>query len=434
MLDAMQCTFEIFIRGQWQECCTVEIDDPAVGGGTAMLDYDAPYAFSEQAPVSLRFPISLDHQKLPHWPSFLFDLVPQGKGRHFLLGELGIPDGRSADWPLLCAGAFNPIGRLRIKEAVAFYQSHVERQNQTLLSQGFTSDEILQRGEGFIEHLQIHGMLSAGTPGVQGVAPKFLLTKGKDSRWYADGGLHDDQAQKHYLVKLPRGKDNSDLKILRNEAAYMRVAHSMGLLVEELPDLHGDMLFIPRFDRRVSQEGVERRHQESAASLLCQIGFDARPSQNEVLAALRQYVTDPKLATLEFLKRDVLNLALGNTDNHARNTAVQVVGGEVRLTPLFDFAPMNLDKDGIARTLRWKNSDKAEITNWADVLLALPIKEVEMNEIRAALIAFSEKIGTLEDVMAMHNVDDDIIRARHYSIQTQRDQLGELATLTMGKR
>lgn len=430
----MQCTFEIFIRGQWHACCTVEIEDPIIGGaGKATLDYDTPYAFNEQAPVSLRFPVSLDYQKLAHWPSFLFDLVPQGKGRHYLLGELGIPDGRSADWPLLCAGAFNPIGRLRIKEALAFYQAHVERQSQNLLNQGFTLEEILQRGEAFVEYLQIHGMLSAGTPGVQGVAPKFLLTKGKDSLWYADGALRDDQAEKHYLVKLPRGKDPSDLKILRNEAAYLRVAHAMGLYVEELPDLHGDMLFIPRFDRRVTAAGVERLHQESAASLLGQIGFDARPSQNEVLAALRTYVADPEEATLEFLKRDVLNLALGNTDNHARNTAVQTVGSDVRLSPLFDFAPMNLDKDGISRTLRWKNLDKVEITNWADVLVTLPLKDTELAKIRTALVAFSRKIDTLEEVMAMQGVDDDIIKARHYSIQTQRDQLRELATLATGQ-
>jgi serine/threonine-protein kinase HipA len=430
----MQCTFEIHIRGQWQTCCTVEIMDPAIGGaGNAILDYDVSYAFGEQAPVSLRFPISLDYQKLARWPSFLFDLVPQGKGRHYLLGELGIPDGRSADWPLLCAGAFNPIGRLRIKEAVVFYRAHIERQRQNLVDRGFTLEEILQRGEAFVEHLQMHAMLSAGTPGVQGVAPKFLLTKGKDSRWYADGALPDDRAEKHYLVKLPRGKDASDLKILRNEAAYLRVARAMGLHVEEAPDLHGDMLFIPRFDRMVTNAGVERLHQESAASLLGQTGFDDRPSQNEVLAALRRHATDPRQATLEFLKRDVLNLALGNTDNHARNTAVQTVGNEVRLTPLFDFAPMNLDKDGIARTLRWKNPDKVEITNWADVLAALPTGVDELAEIRRALFAFSRKIDTLEEVMAKQGVDDDITKARHYSIQTQRDQLRELATAGMGK-
>ncbi len=82
--------------------------------------------------------------------------------------------------------------------------------------------------------------------------------------------------------------------------------------------------------------------------------------------------------------------------------------------------------------MRWKNPDKVEITNWADVLAALPIDAAELAEIRRALFAFSGKIDTLEDVMAKKGVDDDITHARHYSIQTQRDQLRELST--PGKR
>jgi serine/threonine-protein kinase HipA len=424
----MQCTLEIFIHGQWRDCCIVDVSTPAAGGaGAASLDYDIEYGLSEKMPVSLNFPVTLDHKQLPHWPSFLFDLIPQGKGRHFLLGELGIPDGPSADWSLLCAGAFNPIGCLRLKEAQDFYRAHVERQNQNEINKGFTLTEIEQRAESFIEHLEIHGMLSAGTPGVQGVAPKFLLTKGRDFRWYADGALHDEKAEKHYLVKLPRGRDPSDIKILRNEAAYMRVAQAMGLFVEELPDLYEDMLFIPRFDRRVVNGRVERLHQESAASLIGQIGFDARSTQNEVLAALRKHVTDPKRNTLEFLKRDVLNLALGNTDNHARNTAVQIIDGHTQLTPLFDFAPMRLDKDGISRSLRWKTPENVEIRNWADVLSALPIDASELAEISIELADFAEQVHGLEDVMAKQGVDDDIITAMHYSILGQRDQLRELA-------
>lgn len=429
----MQCTFEIWLDGQWRECCTVEIRDPVLGGaGAAMLDYDPEYAFGQAVPVALGFPVTLNLCQLPQWPAFLYDLVPQGKGRHYLLGELGIADGPAADWPLLCAGAFNPIGRLRVKEAVAFYQQHVQGQDHALLNRGFRIDEIVERAEEFIEHLQIHGMLSAGTPGVQGAAPKFMLTQAKDGLWYADGALPDDRAQKHYLVKLPRGRDPSDIQILRNEAAFLRVARHVGLHVEELPELREDMLFIPRFDRRVGPAGVERLHQESAASLLGQPGFDVRPSQNEVLAALRRHATDPGATTIEFIKRDVLNLAMGNTDNHARNTAVQIVDGQTRLTPLFDFAPMNLDKEGIARTLRWKYPDKREITNWTDVLQVIhaahreQISPGEMTAIRADLHAFADALARLPDTMAQHGVSHDIIEHRYRAINTQEQQLREL--------
>jgi serine/threonine-protein kinase HipA len=423
-----KCTVEIWTDGQWHECCTIEIKESTVGGfGTSIVDYDAGYVFSgKSAPVSLRLPVNLTFTKSEHWPSFLFDLIPQGKGRHYLLGELKLADGPAADWQLICAGAFNPIGRLRVKEAVSFYDEHIKRQDKAMVVRGFKLSEIVERKDDFIEHLYMHGMLSAGTSGVQGVAPKFMLTLGKDDLWYADGAISDAHAKKHYLIKLPRGRDPSDLKILRNEAAFLRTANALGLCVEELPELHEDMLFIPRFDRKVSASGIERRHQESAASLVGQIGFDQRPSQNELLAALRSHVSDKTTTTIEFLKRDVLNLAMGNTDNHARNTAVQIVEGHVQLTPLFDFAPMTLDKEGIARALRWKNQDNIEITNWVDVLASLDLDKAELVSVTNALHTFGNHIEQLSEVMAAQGVDSDIIENRYHAIQKQIKQLRDL--------
>jgi serine/threonine-protein kinase HipA len=424
----MQAHLEIHLQGQWRECATLDVSAPAKGGaGAAVFAYDTHYAFSDTAPVSLNYPVNLDMHSLPHWPAFLFDLLPQGKGRRFLLGELGLADGQAADWPLLCAGAFNPVGRLRVREAAEFYQNHLARYHNPAALQGFTLDQILATDENFIEHLQNHSMLAAGTTGVQGVAPKFLLAQAHDGRWYADSALPDAQAQAHVLVKLARGADPSDHKILRNEAAYMRVAKALGLAVGALPTLIDAMLFIPRFDRRVNRHGVERLHQESMASLVGQIGFDLRPSQNAVLAALRQHVSDPQAATLEFIKRDVLNLAMGNTDNHARNSAVQIVENRVQLTPLFDFAPMYLDKEGIARALRWQDENQKELRNWADVLALLPLPEPEKIQLRQQLAAFGDELDKLEAMMAEQGVDDDIIQTRHQAVLAQREQLRELA-------
>lgn len=58
------------------------------------------------------------------------------------------------------------------------------------------------------------------------------------------------------------------------------------------------------------------------------------------------------------MKRDVANVVLGNKDDHARNTAMQrLAEGTVRLTSVFDFAPMVLHLDGIARRMRWERDD-----------------------------------------------------------------------------
>ncbi len=424
----MPAHLDIHLQGQWHECATIDVIDPAQGGaGAALFAYDTGYAFSDSPPLSVTYPLNLDLHRLPHWPAFLFDLIPQGKGRRFLLGELELADGPAADWALLCAGAFNPIGRVRVREAWQFYQAHLARSDNPAARQGFSIEQILATDEHFIEHLQNHSMLAAGTTGVQGEAPKFLLTQAHDGLWYADSALADEQARAHVLVKLARGTHATDHQILRNEAAYMRVAKALGLAVAGLPEWNDGMLFVPRFDRRVGRHGVERLHQESAASLVGQIGFTARPTQNAVLTALRRHATDPARETLEFIKRDVLNLAMGNTDNHARNTALQIVDGKVQLTPLFDFAPMYLDREGIARALRWKDAQQRELRNWADVLAELALPVAEETALRGQLAGFGAQLGQLEPIMLEQGVDEVIVKTRHQAILAQAEQLRELA-------
>ena len=128
-----------------------------------------------------------------------------------------------------------------------------------------------------------------------------------------------------------------------------------------------------------------------------------------------------------FIKRDVLNLAMRNTDNHARNTAVQCIDGHVRLTPLFDFAPMYLDPELIPRSLRWYRPDtRVELTDWADVLAALRVPERERRMLSAELNAFGEQVDRLPDVMHAEGVESDIVEFLMPSIDTQIRQLKAL--------
>lgn len=60
------------------------------------------------------------------------------------------------------------------------------------------------------------------------------------------------------------------------------------------------------------------------------------------LAVIRDVSADPQADVAEYLRRDALNLATGNPDNHGRNTALSKRLGSVRLSPLFDYAPMRL--------------------------------------------------------------------------------------------
>lgn len=422
----MDCHIEIFHEDQWLEAAKASFSDVVRNGfrgNDCVFEYELDYAFSAcPLPVSLAMPVDASRHLRSSWPTFLYDLVPQGNGRKFLLDRLRLPDAQASDLPLLCAGAFNPIGRLRIREAVEYYADHVER-HDTILD-GFPFDELLARSTDFHESMMVHGMLAAGGTGVQGVAPKYLLTEAQDGKWYPDAALPDDGAKRHYIVKRPRGPSEADAKVLRNESRYMQVAQRFGIRSFDLPALHKDMLFIPRFDRRVHEGRVARHHQESAASIAGLAGFGTQANQFELLEAIRDVVDDPAAETIEFIRRDVLNLAMRNPDNHARNTAVHTIDGITRITPLFDFAPMYLDPEGITRAARWYHpATRMELRNWTEVFGQLNLAKTERAQLVEALVRFGEQLVGLADCMREAGVDDDIIEFVMPSIAVQRTQL-----------
>jgi len=428
--SSTQSIIEIFRDGEWVPAVALQ----QLGPERCRLDYLTSYAFSQNPlPISLTMPLTWnpDAQFDRRPPSFIYDLVPQGQGRRFLAKELGLDDSDHMVLPLVAAGAFNPIGALRLNTAVAFYQEQVRRNPPKKDFEGVMLQDISQRSDEFLEHIALHAMLASGTTGVQGVAPKYLLAQDEGERWFADLSLPDAQARAHWLVKLPRGPSAADQAVLRNEAAYLRVAAACGLRTHQPPMLVGNMLFLRRFDREVIHDSAAtgsskicRLHQESLASLAGLRGFAPATSQNELLGALRWHVTDPQRETIEFIKRDILNLALRNTDNHARNSAIQrTVAGRIQLTPVFDFAPMFMDPEMVPRSLHWRTQDKVRLDQWPQIIAELAIPEAERQGLAVELRDFADTVGRLPDIALDCGVDPEVIEQCRFSMAEQAQQL-----------
>jgi serine/threonine-protein kinase HipA len=427
-------TVEIHQHGRWvaaAELC-------ALADNRVQFSYLDDYIFSGSAvPVALGLPVGhfpesmtegplgLEPDRRP--PAFLYDLVPQGRGRKFLLSMLALPDHDEMVMPLVMAGAFNPIGCLRLDSAVRFYQEQAIRNPDASASDGFALSDILHKSEAFLEHMALHAMLASGTTGVQGVAPKFLLTTDKNGRWFADMAMADEDASEHWLVKLPRGRSEDDRCVLRNEGAYLQVARAAGLRVHHAPMQHGDMLFVRRFDRAVGAQGLQRLHQESVASLIGQRGFGVVHRQQDLLTAIRAVASHPLAETIEFIKRDVLNLALRNTDNHARNTAVQrTPEGRIQLTPVFDFAPMFKDPEVVPRSCHWRDEAGKRQSGWRETLEQLQVPDQERQDIAAELGAFANVVERLEAMALDCGVEREVVQACLKSIEEQAYQLRAL--------
>lgn len=396
MPDAV--TIERFMRGQWSPIASVALSaDSALGIAAATVTaYEIDYAIEnldrrDAAALSAAIPVTLDPLQRKRWPAFLVDLLPQGHGRADLLRQLGLPrdTGRLADWRLLRAGAGNPIGHLRVREA---FDSLVA-QNAAAPARGFSFEEIAQHSDEFIEFLGRNGLFVLGSSGVQGEWPKLLLTEDAEERLHLDHSLPDDKARRHWLVKFNRGTDPQLARILTLEAPYMKLAAVLGARVQGALQLHQRALFIPRFDRAVSSVGVERIAQESLASISGVSDFGVYLRHGDVVSTLAQVTTDPEAEIIEYVRRDVLNVLLGNRDNHARNTALQrFEDGRIRLSPLYDFAPMMLHPDAIVRLSRWAG-EAGSSPDWNRVIdqcreasgLELAGLPVELRQLRSQL-------------------------------------------------
>ncbi len=358
------CTIQLHAQGAWHDVASVALHGPEERGWrcTTYAGYAVEWAFrhagaSDAHALCAGWPVGLEPMQVQHWPVFLIDLLPQGFGRQELLRRLGLPvtAAASADWTLLLAGAGNGIGNLRVREAAEWLAANAGSQR------GFTDDEVAQRADEFSEYLASHGLFVAGSSGVQGEWPKVLLTRADDGLLCLDHTLPDERAVEHYIVKFGRGSDPQLASILRHEAPYMDIAARLGLRVHAPLVLRQRALFIPRFDRQTKDGRVTRLAQESVATLTGIPGFDTVPSHDQVCQSLLRHCSDPQAEVLEYIKRDVANHALGNKDNHARNTAIRRdFDGNIALTPLYDFAPMYLHPDGIARRIRWENNDNGQ--------------------------------------------------------------------------
>ncbi|WP_165943666.1 type II toxin-antitoxin system HipA family toxin [Roseicella aquatilis] len=303
--------------------------------------------------LSARLPPSLALHRFRTWPPFLLDLLPQGHARKVLAEVLGLhQDAAACDAPLLLRAAGDPIGNIRIKQA---WDAERKRVARAQTHPGLTLDELFERGDAFREFARDFAAVASGSSGVQGAWPKLLMTRNAAGRWLPDPMVPDDQATDHAIIKWVGDKEEATKLILAAEAPYLELARAFGLrCARPLEHRHGT-LFIPRFDREVADGRVVRLGQESIVSAAGVAAFGHQASHEEYLTVIRDYCDDPAAETMEYLLRDVLNLALGNPDNHGRNTALQkTASGGVRLTPLYDFCPTRLDSSGIARSTTWK--------------------------------------------------------------------------------
>lgn len=360
------CQIDAWLDGRWWPIAEVRLDgDPLLGHARTptQFSYVMDYAFenlgrTDVGAVSVRYPVDLADRRLESWPAFLLDLLPTGAGRNRLCERLGLPSGAAADWHLLSNCGGPPPGNLRVA---------AEQTSEAGSHTGFARKEVVDRADGFIGHCIELGYPIGGSSAVQGESPKVLLSEDTSGRFHPSGTLPPEQVAGEWLVKFPRGRSTVDREILRAEAVCYEVARRLGCRTGPPLVWEGDCLFVPRFDVTSQARKLQRLGLETIASALGKTAFGQAVSLDEFATAIREFSTTPDEDLMELLRRDILNVALGNTDNHSRNTAFLKSTGTVRLAPLYDFAPMMVDPEWIARACSWENDEDAGYPAWRAV-------------------------------------------------------------------
>ncbi len=404
----MRLTLQTHFNGDWHHAATLELQDDAAGfQGASIVDYDLDYFVTvasaefaagktvrDHRALSVRYPVDLENRYSRSWPPFLLDLMPQGHARRKLADHLGLAEGsRASDLPLLLRSATGGIGNIRIKEAA---EAETERL-RGVERQGVTEAEILERSDRFMEVADRFGMLASGSSGLQGEWPKVSMTQATDGLYYPDSFVTDDEAVRHVIVKLVRSNEPVDRLILEGEALYSRIAQEIGLNVSEPSTYAEGVLIIPRFDRKKKEGGgTVRLGQESLVSAIGVADFGHVGKHEAYIDVLRQYSANPFADIVEYLKRDIANLALGNPDNHGRNSALSKhQNGTIRLSPLFDFAPMRLAKEGIVRSTRWammRDGGLDHLPDWKRICAELMPNPAEQKALASTLSGFAEHL------------------------------------------
>ncbi len=408
----MNCHVQIFLDDLWKTAAVFEpnpqtLDNGIAGGGRLQydIDYAVTYMGNGAAELIPGLAVGFELFRFEQWPPFIVDLLPGGAGRRAWLRRMQAEnDGPQLDWHLLTKGAGAPPGNLRIAEAVLTPPpDHFKF--------GFPRREIIEQRERFLDYAEERGAHVAGASSVQGEAPKYLLAEDHAGMFHAEGALSDEKIKQFWLVKFPRGSrtDERNQQVLRNEAPYLEVARKFGIRTGEPLVYEDDVLFVPRFDRKVSDGRVERLGMHSLYAVANIPGYGAAVRHETYCLALSKVAADPVQELREYIRRDILNLALRNTDNHGRNTAVLRRNGQVKLSPLFDFAPMFLDPVGIGRVNRWEDERPGNQPEWAVICEKLKNLMAPI-ETRTWLADLGEDVKRLPETMQNCHVDDDIIQ------------------------
>lgn len=383
------------------------------------------------------------------WFTFLDDIIPAGASRRYWVQRLDLAHVTTAEqnYELLKQATIAPVGHLRVKEAVeSITEADNPPENQPRI---FPLTDVINRDVDFLEYANEQGAVAGGATGAGGEAPKLLLRyreqladKVQKTVWI-DNLQHAERDDAYYLVKYPRGSRRQiDCDILRAEFHYYHELHEMGfhtIDTQHMQLMEGERypsLWLPRFDIQTTGDGdIKRYAMESVYSLLRKgAGAYLNHEQclRELITIIEQsqmtndgFAFDASAFVIEWVQRDLLSIAFGNSDNHGRNTAFLRDKKRIQLAPIYNFAPMKADPEGIVRTMKWDKPLESGGQYRFDLIAQRLADVIEPAQLLAALNQTAQQFLSLHQRLAERGVPESILNFPNIGFKRLPDKLAD---------
>lgn len=259
--------------------------------------------------------------------AFFFNLLPEGNVRRRLAGRLKLSEGN--DYALLaavggeCAGALTILPSALEVEPRGEYAPLPESEIGALVASGGALSAVGGRPE-----------VRLSLAGAQDKLPVYIDEAGEIF-------LPKGSAASSHILKF-EARDFKQLAV--NEAFVLRLAAAVGLssvkcTVRRFGRLNA--LVVERYDRVREQDTIRRLHQEDLCQALdvpAERKYEAEggPSFARCVELIRSCSVSPAEDVHAAIRWQLLNVAVGNADGHAKNLALLHGPQGTRLAPLYD--------------------------------------------------------------------------------------------------
>lgn len=419
-------TLQLFNQGQWWDAATLSFSDERLSASCSLcyepeyIAAAATYDIRDCWACSVNAPISIIPKDYNNWPALLDDILPVGKSRDWWLKHLNVSRASEfqQNYALLTHACISPVGNLRIKESVP------EKSNTD--PRRFPIEDVVSLQYDFLEYANEQGAAVGGATGAGGVAPKLLLML-EDGNVFIDGDFAGKSLRATpYLTKFARNRRTArDNNILKAEGVFYQVLTELlkdsgvkTINVDKLKILEDQQsgqvsLWLPRFDVVFENGKATKIGVESLYSIIDAEAGSYQEHFYVMETVWRKISATTQMTQSEFAKqyvvRDFLNIIFGNSDNHGRNISLLKFDGDISFAPIYDFAPMKADEEGVTRLFKWgRNCETGGHVNFSNVAKQLS-DFCDPDELILFLNQLAEKLTDLPERLVRLNCPDEIV-------------------------